>query len=693
MRACNFGVATFALLASIVTQACGDPNSPPALPPGGSGGGNEEDSGAAGQDGGNPDAGPDAAALDASTDGSLLDASADSGTRTGPIVTITSPAAATDPLVDLVLTGGNVTATCSATRRDISAAGVDATSIVMRLHRDTETGAVVDTANVTQLDPNTFEGVFTGVDAAGSGMYWIECEASDTDDPAHVTHAYQSILYDAGPDLAFVSPSMESQIVGQMAALHLEVIVAPRLLGASDPEATVTAYELTLGGVVIPITATTTVDHYSVDVDLLSTMFEPPPSGPTLVTLEASNMRGQTRRIDREIVVDNVGPVITVTGAQMDGALVRGVQTIRLQLSDALAGPNMTSVVAYVANDPVPVMFTFVTDHYEGVIDTSQYGTVATQLPIRIEASDRVGNVTDLPLTLRVDNVPPIVSLDPPMIREVKKGIGSDTLCSSPFDPVGADSTNDQEVAPQGPEFRARIEDQNPLNGDGVVQPVADVDPNSATVYMMNDLSRPMLIDTNADGACDALNDELDILNENPSVDDLLFVRRDLSAIAPAGRSEYPASAPTDGLGPSWDSALCTAGADTVAPPRLCSVTSPLTRVIKAPIPGSARPAIWGLAAVDTNNCVGRAWDWGVDYPRGGPVCVVARAEDTLGNVGVSVPLRVCLQRSSGSGIYDCNANLAWQNHNCLAGTYRGQTVSCTSPPDFGAGYVREDSP
>jgi hypothetical protein len=507
-----------------------------------------------------------------------------------------------------------------------------------------------------------------------------------------MSHAFSPLLYDAGPTLAFIAPSMDSQVVGQMAALRLEVIIAPYLLGASDPGGAVTDYEVTLGGVVIAVTPTTTPGHYSADLDLLSSQFEPPPSGPILLSVQATNMRGQTRRIDREVVVDAVGPVITVIGTQVEGALVRGVQTIRLQLSDALAGPSMTGVIGYVANDPSPIVFVFMTDHYEGVIDTLQYGTSATQLSIRIQATDRVGNVSDLPLTLRLDNFPPIVSLDPPMIREIKKGMGTDTLCSSPFDPVGSDSTNDQEIAPQGPEFRARIEDQNPLAGDGVVATVADVAPNSVTVYMMNDLTRPILIDTNSDGVCDALNDELDSLNVDMT-DDLTFVRRDLAPVTPAGKSEYPASAATDGFSPAWDSATCTAGTETMPPPRLCGVTSPLTRVIKAPIPGSMRPAIWGLAAVDVNNCVGRAWDWVLQVPKGGPVCVVAQAQDLLGNIGVSVPLRVCLQRSSVSGVYDCSANFSWQNQDCLAGTYMGQTVSCTPPPGFAEGYVREDTP
>jgi hypothetical protein len=91
------------------------------------------------------------------------------------------------------------------------------------------------------------------------------------------------------------------------------------------------------------------------------------------------------------------------------------------------------------------------------------------------------------------------------------------------------------------------------------------------------------------------------------------------------------------------------------------------------------------MPPVDTLRCVGDYWDWRQAIPNGGPVCVAVRAEDTLGNVGVSPPLRVCLQRSSGG--YDCAGDPTFRLHDCASGTYNGASVTCQLPATFQPGF------
>ncbi len=595
-----------------------------------------------------------------------------------PMVAVLEPLASMVP--EEAITGDVVRVTCSVTEDPRTGDGVNPDSVVVQVVDPTRPTEVLLEAPAQLLEGDTYVAAVHGLSALATGAYQLQCAAADQAETPRTGRGGVAILYDGGPNITIVSPASDGVIVGQLNPLTIALTALPGALGLDDDEAEIDAMEVTLAGVEIAVTEGTMAGSYNATVDLLSSAFEPPPSGSVALTVRATNLRGIERIVTRYFMVDATGPTISATGTVVDGALVRGSQTLQVTVEDSGAGVAANSVRAYVGGDATPIVLVRAGAYFEGDVDTSQYPPTTTQLPILLVAEDTVGNASDLPLTLRIDNAPPTLSLDPPPIREAKVGTTGLLICSEPFDPVGDDSVSDQMIAPEGAEFRARIEDQNPLAGSGVVATVSGVNPASVAVYMLTDITRPLLIDTDGDGVCDNLNDEVTLL------------RRDLERAAASGNSYFPPDIANDGLEPVWDPDVCTHGTEMTPPPRRCASTSPLTRIIKASHPGTtAVDAIWGLAAVDSLNCAGRAWDWRQEVPNGGPVCAAVRASDALGNVGVSPALRLCLQRTAGTP-YDCSANNQWRTHNCMSGTYMGQTVTCTPPPDFEAGLVRADA-
>ncbi len=99
-------------------------------------------------------------------------------------------------------------------------------------------------------------------------------------------------------------------------------------------------------------------------------------------------------------------------------------------------------------------------DKYSGSFDTRGLPRTMVFPAIVVRAKDSVGNQSSVGELVTLDNVAPIASLDPPMMRE--SFIDSSTnelVCSSMFDPVGSDAVDDGESVAQLSELRARVED------------------------------------------------------------------------------------------------------------------------------------------------------------------------------------------------------------------------------------------
>ncbi len=83
--------------------------------------------------------------------------------------------------------------------------------------------------------------------------------------------------------------------------------------------------------------------------------------------------------------------------------------------------------------------------------------------------------------------------------------------CSALFDPLSVnryegDMPNDGCMVPQLFDLRARIEDQGNHASGLKVTPIAGIDPDNTSVYILTDNTQPLVVDTDGDGYCDAIN-------------------------------------------------------------------------------------------------------------------------------------------------------------------------------------------
>jgi len=275
---------------------------------------------------------------------------------------------------------------------------------------------------------------------------------------------------------------------------------------------------------------------------------------------------------------------------------------------------------------------------YVGTFDTTVLAGVVSPVVI-VRATDQTSESAQLGFQVVLDNAPPIASLDPANVRQLKEESGV-TVCSRDFDPLGPDAANDGESVPQLIELRARVLD---LSNTGTVDstlfvPTAGV--ASVALYVLDDTTRPLVVDTDGDGVCDALNPTL-----VPTVVPMFAneaARVDLVAIPPTGAAYYTA----DTFGGS-NAAVCAAGDDTEAPEPVCLGEPGMTTILKTPFTGLAQ--IFAIPPADEANCAGFAFDAVASNISDGWACVATVATDQLGNRSVSPPLRICID-SDGDG-------------------------------------------
>jgi hypothetical protein len=283
-----------------------------------------------------------------------------------------------------------------------------------------------------------------------------------------------------------------------------------------------------------------------------------------------------------------------------------------------------------------------------------------TQLTINLTATDVVGNEATVGHLLRLDNVPPIIDLDPPTVREYREDLVPNDgkyYCSKAFDPVGKLAKSDLSTSDTTSSyFRVLVEDQTNRPTGSLLGYYAGIAKDKVVLYAQPDPTVPLLIDTNGDGTCDEVN-----------FTDLAEAKRPvllrLSAVEPRGAS-YFAQDLDDYTG---DYCSPNTGGATAEPLKICPATE-MYRVIRGR--GEDKPqAVYGMnpSNADLGDCTGAAWEV-LPIVGQGWRCFAARSEDTIGNVGVSAPIRVCFQ-PSGSSV------------NCDPSTAPTCTKSCTMSP------------
>lgn len=338
-------------------------------------------------------------------------------------------------------------------------------------------------------------------------------------------------------------------------------------------------------------------------------------------------------------------PVITLI-SPATGTIVRGTVRIEATVEDS---DGVMDVRATVGSQTI--VFTRITagqPNFQGFMNTVPLaGLVSPTIIIRAE--DTLGDSATLGFQVILDNVGPLSSLDPANVRTtapLMMPMPDMDLCSRDFDPLGPDAPNDGEAVRQLFELRARIAD---LGNTGTLNSTLFI-PNAgvatANLYVFDDTTRPLVVDTNGDGFCDAINPNI-VPTTVPMLANDAAVSS-LSPIAPTGSSDFN----SDTFGGSNAPACQSAPAGTMSPPPLCLGEPGATTVIRTPFTGMTQ--VYGMPVVDTFNCLGFAFDARASSIADGWACAAVLTTDGVGNTNVSAPLRICID-SDGVG-NECHA-------------------------------------
>lgn len=608
----------------------------------------------------------------------------------GPEVTITHPVATTDPASGDVLTADSVEVRCLA-RPSISPGSSPVAPSTVKI------GLLDAIGEVVQELP----GLATGLADEYAASFVVatlptapvsfRCTASDTATPPMLGTTTIGSFVDNGPTVTLLLPET-GEVVPLLGATHVEFEVLPAPLTDDDEQAEIDAITLTLAGVGIPPCSAASEPCfapkpgadgvYVADVDFTDGLVFSPT--PTLVSaiVSATNdrsPRAATRAAEGQFTLDGEGPTITLKQPNLAGGAVFGGEIIVEFTLDDPAGVDPSSIVVEIDGAPYRYpsegAWAFSNGTYRFRFDTSNV-VALSQLSVRVLARDAVQN--DAPgggrtVLVPIDNVSPIVDLDPSNVREMawaNKAAGT-TKCTVAFDPLGSGSVfsppDDGDVLTEtyGTIFRALVVDRsNGSPGDPTVS-FAHID--SATVWLYAKSAAaaaeaPLVYDASGDGICDAVDEA------TPA-----FVQ--LSPLPPDTRSYYPDEAHFIDAEVAPASVCNAYGTATSPPENLCTPKSPdLYHVVRHPCPTSNEPAVYAIPPLSGGDCTGQTWLVTNEASvQEGWICLAARATDRVGNGAVSAPLRVCIDAPGGT------------TPDCSPGAMPSCTDGCSPPPRFEA--------
>ncbi len=646
------GAATVAVSLAVAV-ACSGKSDPPvgggqtgtggrgALSTGGTGGGRSGSGGAGGTSGsGNMEAG----------------AAGEPVVPGGPIVQITSPAALGSPSDGDVLTAPELTVLCEV-RADPNGSGLNASTVFIEL-LDADENTVEEVAAARTGEPDEFSARVILTKVPDNGRIGFRCSAADSGSPALTGVDTAWSFVDHGPEIVVTSPVPDSAhaLLGDV-RFRFSVNAAP--VAKSDSEAAVDDVTLEIAGVGIDPGKPDNGD-YDVSVDLADTnVFPDTPSGTVPVTITATNKRSPDpaeRVVSYGFVIDGEGPDITITSPKNE-AVVGGQVALRFSVTDALSGVDEASVTVELNGKEHRFgeggTWSHNGDDFVFLFDSTQAEKDSKiQATLVIRASDTVGNTASgESLLLYLDNIPPVVDLDPPNVRESKRNTNSvnGTDCSASFDPLGTKPPNDYPDSvipadtmspysvPRAQIFRALVwERTNQIPGQSILR-YSGTNEDSVFIYIQPAVATPLLVDTTNDGQCDEL-----------AVSGLQF--QHMKALTPAGAAWYDDVDSTKVPDTTSECSLLNQN----EPAHLCtSQVSDMTRVIAHEIEGHP-PVIYALGQLNPGiACTGTDWEIGSIAPEGW-VCLAARAVDNAGNVGISPPLALCYDDPDTSAQPSC---------------------------------------
>lgn len=463
-----------------------------------------------------------------------------------------------------------------------------------------------------------------------SGTYDLVVEAATVG--GTTASASVPIYIDGGPAITFLQPADGVYVKGSVIVTAI----------VTDTQAGVTSVKFSVGQVELPAGAISSSGvQYTATIDFGS--FAPPLDGAQVVSVTAVNGNAITSIASRRFTVDNAGPTITAT-KPANGELIGKLLTIEAKVDDP-AGVMPGSVIAVLAHGDIHFEVDLVkgTDGvYRQVFDTTQLPEYAIFPSISFRAQDVLGNQSSVGYLVSLDNTPPTLDLDPPASFRLYNG---QNQCSLPFDPVGPDAVDDGSVVNQLFDIRARIEDEGnrPQSGTADFVLISKTDPASVKVLILDDTSQPLVVDTTdpPDGLCDDVNPDLiPSVSPQSSKDAQLL---DMVQLPVGGAGDFSKE-----VGSS-----CSAGGESSVKPLCATTYSPLkgqSMTYSLGYNASNAPAIWTLGPIvsDSLQCAGRQFDASNNL-KDGWACIAVKAADTLGNMQVSRPIRICIQAEPNS--------------------------------------------
>jgi len=600
-----------------------------------------------------------------------------------PVVTITSPVALTDPNAKGVITDTDIDVVCTVVQSTAPGSlPVDRASVVIQM-LDSDGNAVPTSDNSTSTtyaatptaNDNEYSAHVLMNKVPDNGKVGFTCTASDSSRQRLFASSTITTFVDHGPLVTIGEPAADSahRLNG---TLDVDFTVAASLLASNDKNAAVSKVTLEVQGV--PFDLTQQKDTYTASVALSDpTLFATTPSGDTPITIHAIDKRGAGRVESYSFKVDGDGPEIAIM-SPANSDVVGGRVPLVFTVTDAISGVDQKSVDV-ILNDVDNYYgeggeWSVLGDVYTFKFDSTQIKESKAQATINIRARDLAGN--DAPgesWLLYIDNMPPIVDLDPPHVRAYTKS-STDVTCSTSFDPLGI-ARNDLDATNSRFAFlRALVwEETNYVTGQMFVK-YAGTDDSTVKIYIQPHTDQPFLINNpkDPDLGCDDIDDSVVTANN--------FIQ--LTPVPPTGAATFEADDPnayppiaTDG---------CIFGTAASEAPKLCLNQSSDLSIVIAHVSPERPPAVYALGPLVGEACTGIDWEIGAHADEGW-VCLAGRAVDKAGNIGVSKPLRLCYDDPATPFVPDC----------MTGSTPPSCTDGCTLPPSFpgsypGDAYVRQ---
>ena len=627
LRRLVLALGIFALSAGGIA-ACGDDTSSRGMPTGGSGGSSGNGgSGGTGGTGGMPDAKP-------------IDAPSARGDAGGTVsVTITAPTANT-----LIATATvNVRATITATGTALDTLSISATIGNSSPVHLTATGTM-----------NEYGGNVP-VSNLASGGYRITVTAATID--GGVGSGVVDVVVNAGPVITIARPA-PNEPTNRSLTYDFQALISPALpsgINVGTVTAKIGLCSITLGTPSGPQNAL----EYTGQVDL-TTCNPPLAEGPLqfVVTAADTSNPAVTATKSQVFVIDRTGPAISVVTPSA-GQLVGGIISVAATINDP-SGVQDSTVFATISHGGASFTFPMTSTgggNYQSTFDTRTLpNPTIIQFPaVEVVADDSLGNhSTSGGITFALDNVPPTADLDPSNAVVVKgncRDAANPCKCSQLFDPVG-DNPNDGATVPQLFDLKAEVVDGANAGTGAEVVFAAGVD--LVTLYVLDNTSLPLVVDSDGDGVCDTINPNVvPVTGMPPGANQAVEIA--MGAIAGSGAANF---VPTTYSGPVGGGLSCIQGDATSPPVPLCRASGPLTIALENTFGITPQPLIWSIPPIAGNQlqCDGLQFDTLANNIGNGWICVAVRAIDGLGNESVSPPLRLCVDQS-GNGV--CNAGTA----------------------------------